>query len=81
MTEFKNLAQATFVIGFGMALRDAPPAAQDALRTALHAPSPETIRAAMHAVEGHPVARAIDDALLLIGIEASSMVLEGVDHV
>ena len=81
MTEFKNMAQAHFVIGFGMALRDAPPAAQDAIRNALRQPSPETLGSAMDAVEGHPVRAAMVDALVLIGIEASALVLEGVDHV
>jgi hypothetical protein len=81
MTEFKSLAQAHFVIGFGMALRDAPPAAQDVIRAALRSPSPQTLQAAMDAVDGYPVRAAMVDALVLIGIEASTLMLEGVDHV
>jgi hypothetical protein len=81
MTEFKNMAQAHFVIGFGMALRDAPPAGQDAIRAALRQPSPTTIQAALDAVDGYPVRAAMVDALMLIGIEASTVMLEGVDHV
>lgn len=80
-TDHKATAQSLFVIGFGMAHRDAPAAAKPALADALRRPTPETIRLAMTAVQGHPVRHAMKDALMLIGIEASTEVLEGVDHV
>lgn len=63
-----------YCIAMGLALRECQPEAYVAIKAAIDAPGPETVRAVLEAGVGHKWRERVIHALVEIGIAASDQV-------